>query len=121
MTGSDQKKSKSTITKGIYFGMQIWGLLLFGFIILGYPINLSIGLGFLGGIAGSLVVGWWISPEQPKSVSESQQEHTSRLSQARSRMRSDGFQLTSAIQKRQSRRNGQEGLGLFGRRNKERS
>jgi hypothetical protein len=44
---------------GFVAGLQFWVIFLVGFVLLGYPLALSIIFGAIAGIAGGSIVTWW--------------------------------------------------------------
>lgn len=59
------KQDATAISSGISIGLQLWLFFLLSFVLLQYPVPLSILLGAIGGLAGGLVVAWWYSKDVP--------------------------------------------------------
>jgi hypothetical protein len=74
---SDNKgRQASSFMKGFSpgTGLRLWLFFLFCFFFLGYPVPLSILLGFAGGLAGGWAYGWWKSSEGPREVEPEDEE-----------------------------------------------
>jgi hypothetical protein len=98
---SEKKRSMTqTLTgfsKGFSTGtaLKLWLFFLFCFYFLGYPVPLSILLGFAGGLASGLVIGWWNTKDEPADLKpakvEELEESSPRVSGLRSaKQRRDG-------------------------------
>ncbi len=59
------------LSKGIATGLKIWLYFLIAFLLMRYPIRLSILMSFLAGIAGGLINEWW-QTEDPDAEEDSE-------------------------------------------------
>jgi hypothetical protein len=112
---SDNKgnnKSKPNLFTGFSTGtgLRLWLFFLFCFFFLGYPVPLSILLGFAGGIAGGWAMGWWKSSEGPRVV-ESQEEEDLDLEE---QPRVSGLRLAKQRRDNRSRKRTQKPQVIFG-------
>ncbi|NJR51525.1 MAG: hypothetical protein HC780_20020 [Leptolyngbyaceae cyanobacterium CSU_1_3] len=57
-------RRRQPISKGFSVGLQIWLLFLISLYWLGYPAEMSIVLGAIGGLASGLIVDWWLSKDE---------------------------------------------------------
>ena len=77
---SEKKKSMTQTLTGFSkgfstgTGLKLWLFFLFCFYFLGYPVPLSILLGFAGGLASGLVVGWWKTKDEPSDLKSTNAE-----------------------------------------------
>lgn len=96
----DTKKSKAGFFTGFSTGtgLRLWLFFLFSFFFMGYPVPLCILLGFVGGVAGGWVVGWWKSSEGPIPVAPQEEKDLDLLEE---QPRVSGLRL--AKQRRDSR------------------
>ncbi|NEP00071.1 MAG: hypothetical protein F6K58_15605 [Symploca sp. SIO2E9] len=72
--------NKDSSSEGFATALQLWLFFLFSFLFLGYPVELSILLGAIGGAAGGWIVSWWNSKDASapsKQVEEQQEEERS--------------------------------------------
>lgn len=109
----DTKKSKAGLFTGFSTGtgLRLWLFFLFCFFFLGYPVPLSILLGFAGGVAGGWAMGWWKSSEGPRVV-ESEEEQD--LDVLEEQPRVSGLRLAKQRRDNRTRRRIQTPTVLFG-------
>ncbi|NEO30740.1 MAG: hypothetical protein F6K36_09965 [Symploca sp. SIO3C6] len=74
--------NKDSSSEGFATALQLWLFFLFSFLFLGYPVELSILLGAIGGATGGFIVSWWNSkdasaPSTPVEDDQEQQEERS--------------------------------------------
>ncbi|MDB9313097.1 hypothetical protein PN462_08290 [Spirulina sp. CS-785/01] len=60
--------------KEVSIGLIVWLVFLLSFILLGYPILISIFLGALGGLSGGWIVAWWNDDTPPPESSHQEEE-----------------------------------------------
>lgn len=65
--------------QGITIGLQLWLFFLICFVLLDYPIPLSLCLGAAAGIAASLIITWWQAPTSPNQAEAIPETAISRL------------------------------------------
>lgn len=112
---SDKKgndKSKPGLFTGFSTGtgLRLWLFFLFCFFFLGYPVPLSILLGFAGGVAGGWAMGWWKSSEGPRVVESEEEEDLDVEEQPRV----SGLRLAKQRRDNRSRKRTQRPLVTFG-------
>ncbi len=54
-------------SEGIEAGLKYWLFFMLGFVLVGYPPNISIFIGGIGGIAGGWMMTWWKSKGETKT------------------------------------------------------
>lgn len=74
--------------QGITIGLQLWLFFLISFVLLDYPIPLSLCLGAAAGLAASLIITWWQAPTSPNQVENVSETAIGRLRSRFSRWRS---------------------------------
>ncbi|MGP1384962.1 MAG: hypothetical protein ACTS2F_15470 [Thainema sp.] len=97
--------------QGITIGLQLWLFFLVCFVLLDYPIPLSLCLGAAAGIAASLIITWWQAPTSPNQAEAIPETAISRLRSrislwrsARQGNRNRWFRPSSSVyQRRRSR------------------
>ncbi len=63
---SQQKKQGKSGNDGFTSGLQFWVIFLVAFVLLRFPLALSIVFGAIAGLAGGFCVGWWQDEKQLK-------------------------------------------------------
>ncbi len=86
---ADKEKPAASLNRseGVAAGLKLWLLFLVGFLLLEYPVLLSILLGAMAGLAGGLVVAWWRTEEPDRPLEESPKPNLSNLTKARAKTR----------------------------------
>ena len=113
---SDNKgnnKSKPGLFTGFSTGtgLRLWLFFLFCFFFLGYPVPLSILLGFAGGLAGGWAMGWWKSSEGPRVV---EPEEEKEIDMVDGEYKVSGLRLAKQRRDNRSRKRTQSSQVFFG-------
>ena len=98
---------------GIDAGLKFWLFFLVGFTSLGYPADIGVLLGGIGGFAGGWIYAWWGSKEETKSqleIIEESSESTEEIPSDRSKRR-----RRRKITRRYRRRSGSVNLKFWER------
>ncbi len=80
-------------SEGIESGLRYWLFFMLAFVVVGYPPNVSIFVGGIGGIAGGWMITWWKSKGETKAepsspeITPTDEELTSRGRVTRPKMR----------------------------------
>lgn len=91
-----------TSSEGIEAGLKYWLFFMLAFVLVGYPPNISIFVGGIGGIAGGWMIHWWKSKGETKAKPSSpeipppEEEVTSRgrITQTRIRKTTQRYRRT---------------------------
>ena len=72
---------------GVATGLKTWLFFLLCFVLLGYPVSVSLCFGAVGGLAGGWIAAWWSAkvPSAPPATESVEQDQESPLRRMRNR------------------------------------